>query len=142
MIPLLVVAAGIAGFSPASQAFTKCQRGGKTLYTQDAHCPAGHTPVSPVAVGTVSTIGKSESVRLQERDFLAARAGSPAPNSAGAVTTDSIQASPPAAAACQALADQAREIEASMRRPSGTQWQDGLRQQHRSVRDQQYRLGC
>lgn len=141
MIPLLVLAAGIAGFAPASQAFTKCQRGGKTLYTQDAHCPAGHTPVSPAAVGTVSTIGKSETIRLQERDFLAARAGGATPNS-GAVTTDSVQASPPAAAACQALADQAREIEASMRRPNGTQWQDGRRQKHRSVRDQQYRMGC
>jgi hypothetical protein len=94
------------------------------------------------AVGTVSTIGKSEGVRRQEQEFLDARASTArsAPPNAIATTT-SVQAQPQAAA-CEALADQARAVEAAMRRPNPSSWQDNLRQQHRVIRDQQYRMGC
>jgi len=138
----LAVLALIGASVGTAQAFTKCQRGSRVLYTQDLYCPTGFAPAASPAVGTVSTIGKSEGVRRLEQEFLDARASTArsAPPNAIATTT-SVQAQPQAAA-CEALADQARAVEAAMRRPNPSSWQDNLRQQHRVIRDQQYRMGC
>ncbi|WP_423194748.1 hypothetical protein [Cupriavidus sp. H18C2] len=124
------------------QAFTKCQRPGKVLYTQDLHCPNGFALVPTAAGGTVSTVGKSDSVRQQEHAFLASRSAHISMASPSSVTITNSVAVPPQAAVCEALAEQARTVEASMRRHNPPQWQDTLHQQYRSLRDQQYRLGC
>ncbi|MWL91346.1 hypothetical protein [Cupriavidus sp. SW-Y-13] len=138
-IQLAVLAIAIAPLATAN-AYTKCQRGNKVLYTQELHCPTGHTAVATAVSGTVSTVGKSDAIRKQEQDFLVSRATN-APATAHIVSsTAPVQAS--YGPACEALTEQARAIEASMRRPGDAQWHDSLRQQHRSVRDQQHRLGC
>ncbi|MWL91979.1 hypothetical protein GA566_31850 [Cupriavidus sp. SW-Y-13] len=142
VISRLAALALIGASVGTAHAFTKCQRASRVLYTQDLYCPTGFTPVASPAVGTVSTIGKSEGVRRQEQEFLDARASTArsAPPNAIAMTT-SVQ-NQPQAAACDALADQARAVEAAMRRPNSVSWLDNLRQQHRGIRDQQYRMGC
>ncbi|WP_423194712.1 hypothetical protein [Cupriavidus sp. H18C2] len=124
-----------------AHAFTKCQRASRVLYTQDLYCPTGYSPIASTAVGTVSTIGKSEGVRRQEQEYLEARASTSRAGAQNATATTSAQAQPQAVA-CDALAEQARAVEASMRRPNPSSWQDNLRQQHRVIRDQQYRTGC
>ncbi|MWL91292.1 hypothetical protein [Cupriavidus sp. SW-Y-13] len=138
----LAALAIIAAALGTANAFTKCQRAGRVLYTQDLYCPTGFASVASTAIGTVSTIGKSEGVRRQEQEFLDARAStarSASQNSIAATTPVQAQSQ---AAVCDALADQARTVEASMRRPNPSSWQDNLRQQHRGIRDQQYRMGC
>ena len=125
-----------------AHAFTKCQRASRVLYTQDLHCPTGYSPVASPAVGTLSTIGKSEGVRRQEQEYLEARANTSRAGAQNSIATATSVQTQPQAAACDALAEQARAVEASMRRPNPSSWQDNLRQQHRGIRDQQYRMGC
>lgn len=69
----LAALAIIAAALGTANAFTKCQRAGRVLYTQDLYCPTGFASVASTAIGTVSTIGKSEGVRRQEQEFLDAR---------------------------------------------------------------------
>ncbi|AZG17117.1 hypothetical protein [Cupriavidus pauculus] len=137
----LAALAMIGALLGTAHAFTKCQRASRVLYTQDLYCPTGYSPIASTAVGTVSTIGKSEGVHRQEQEYLEARASTSRAGTQNATATTSVQAQPQAAA-CDALAEQARAVEASMRRPNPSSWQDNLRQQHRGIRDQQYRMGC
>ncbi|WP_133303114.1 hypothetical protein [Cupriavidus lacunae] len=46
------------------------------------------------------------------------------------------------ASLCSSLASHVRPLESAMRQQNGPQWLDNLKQQHRSVRDLQYRNGC
>lgn len=137
----LVTALAVAIIPLATaHAFTKCQRGNKVLYTQEWDCPSGYHAVT-AAAGTVSTVSKSDAVRQQEKNFLASRAVTPSITAPELSTATYGQASSQSGL-CSGLAEQASAIEASMRQPNASPWQDSLRQQHRTIRDQQYRLGC
>jgi len=121
---------------------TKCRNGKSILYTQDRYCPAGYTDITGAQGGTVSIVGKSAQVKEQESEFLQRRAIENGQYHAQMAHAQVSEAQQQASALCASLASQAKSLEAAMRQPNGPQWLDNLKQQHRNVRDQQYRNRC
>lgn len=106
--------------------------------------PAGYTEITTAPAGTVSTIGKSAHVIQQEDEFLQRRAAESSRYQSQVAQAQVAEAQQQVqnASLCASLASQARSLEAAMRQPNGPQWLDNLKQQHRDVRDQQYRNRC
>ncbi|GAB7541360.1 hypothetical protein [Cupriavidus sp. 8B] len=122
---------------------TKCRSGTKILYLNDV-CPAGYTDITSNVGGTVSSIGKSETIRRQEQEFLSGRTADDRKYKAQIAQEQQqiLAVENSRRADCNALASQTRSVEIQMRQINAWQWMDNLKQQHRNLRDQQYRLGC
>ncbi|WP_454712981.1 hypothetical protein [Cupriavidus nantongensis] len=122
----------------------KCQSGKKTLYTDERRCPSGFTISDTYGTGSLSVVGKSEEVKRQEAEYLNQRAAEQnryqAQIAQAQVRESQQQRS--TAYVCSTFAEQARALEAQMRRPNYAQEQERLKREHRSVRDHQYRNGC
>ncbi|WP_427309057.1 hypothetical protein [Cupriavidus sp. H39] len=123
---------------------TKCRNGKSILYTQDRYCPAGYIDITGASGGTVSIVGRSAHVKEQENELLQRRATENGPYQMQMAQAQVAEEQQQAhnSALCTSLASQAKSLEAAMRQPNGPQWLDNLKQQHRNVRDQQYRNKC
>ncbi|WP_265923172.1 hypothetical protein [Cupriavidus nantongensis] len=142
--PLALIATSPHLYCAVSPSAIKCRNGKNILYTQDCYCPSGYTDITTAPGRTVWTIGKNAQVMQQENEFLQRRA---AENSQcqgrvahAQVAEAQMQASN--AALCASLASQARSLQSAMRQPTSQAWLDNLKQQHRNVRDLQYRNRC
>jgi len=122
----------------------KCRNQRQVIYTQDQFCPAGFTDITSGTGGAVSTIGKSANVLQLEQQYLASKAAESRQYQAQVAQQqqqDYVAASN-LRGQCQSIDSQIRSIEIAMRQPNAWQQMDQLKQSHRTLRDQQYQLGC
>lgn len=141
----LIVATLCVAASGQAWAATKCQGGGKTLYTEAASCPAGYTDVTRAMDGKLSTIGKADSVREQEQAILDARPKAAEAGGTSAQTvqpTDIAQAQQSRALVCGSIADQMRALETDMQQRHTRQSIEAASRQYRDLRDQQLQNQC
>ncbi|MGX6564819.1 hypothetical protein [Cupriavidus necator] len=122
----------------------KCRNAKSILYMQDRYCPAGYTADATAPGGTVSVVGKSAPVVQQESEFLQRRATENNQYQVQIAHSQAVEAQQQTSNAtlCSSLASRARSLESAMRQPNSPQWLDNLKQQHRSIRDAQYRNKC
>ena len=142
---MLKIIAAAATIMLASNAYAlKCQSGKKVLYTDAPSCPTKYTPSTSDSTGNVSTIGKSDEIREQEDEFLRQRENENQQYRAQVeqAQRQSYQQESRSSSQCAALAEQALALESAMRQPNSAQWLDYLKQQHRTVRNEQFRLKC
>lgn len=142
MYKTLAIALAIA-CTPFAQA-AKCRSGKSILYTQDRYCPSGYTDITTPMGGTVSTMGKSENVVKAEQEYLAMRAAEDKQNrnQQAQLQAQYAQEENQQRTNCAAIDSQIRANENQQRQINAWQQMDQLKQGHRSLRDQQYRLGC
>jgi len=62
----LILAVMLAVVSGQALAVTKCQSGGKTLYTEAPACPVGYVNATPSLDGTLPTAGASDAGHQQQ----------------------------------------------------------------------------
>lgn len=122
----------------------KCRSGKSILYTQDRYCPNGYTDITSPMGGTVSTVGKSENVRKAEQEYLAMRAADERQfqNQQAQLQAQYAQQQSQLRGQCATIEAQIRANENQQRQINAWQQMDQLKQSHRGLRDQQYRLGC
>lgn len=142
MYKTLAIALAIA-CTPTAHA-AKCRSGKSILYTQDWYCPSGYTDISSPMGGTVSTMGKSENVRKAEQDYLGMRAAEEKQfqNQQAQLQAQYAQEQNQLRGQCSAIDAHIRANENQQRQLNAWQQIDQLKQNHRALRDQQYRLGC
>lgn len=128
---------------PLSHA-AKCRCAKSILYTQERYCPSGYTDITSSMAGTVSTVGKSENVRKAEQEYLAMRAADERQfqNQQAQLQAQYAQEQRQLHGQCVTIEAQIRANENQQRQINAWQQMDQLKQSHRGLRDQQYRLGC
>ncbi|AEI80244.1 hypothetical protein CNE_2c12800 [Cupriavidus necator N-1] len=94
--------------------------------------------------GTVSTMGKSENVRKAEQEYLRMRATEEKQfqNQQAQLQAQYAQEQNQLRGQCSAIDAHIRANESQQRQLNAWQQIDQLKQNHRALRDQQYRLGC
>lgn len=121
----------------------RCEGSGKTLYTEDSACPDGYGIAKGSLRGSVSVLGKSEHVREDESNFLSESAlerKTMRDHEARSKGDSGVGQSH--AVVCEALANQARSVDATMEQPNDPHALRALRKIHRNIRDEQQQNGC